>query len=62
MLFFGYKSVVPLPDAGLRFAVYFFVGYSALGAGVLGFLKLSGRDAWLERVNEDVRRADRSVA
>jgi hypothetical protein len=50
----GYKSLVPLPDEGLRFAVYFFIGYSALGAAVLLFLKWSGRDAWLQRVSDGV--------
>jgi len=54
MLFLGYKSLVPLPDEGLRFAVYFFIGYSALGAAVLLFLKWSGRDAWLQRVSDGV--------
>jgi len=52
MLFFGYKAVVPLPDEGLRVAVYFFLGYSALGAAALLFLKLSGRDAWLARAGQ----------
>jgi hypothetical protein len=58
MLFIGYKSVVPLPDEGLRFALYFFAGYSALGAAVLVFLKVTGKDAWLTRVGEAADSAD----
>lgn len=54
MLFFGYKAVVPLPDQGLRVAVYFFLGYSVLGAAVLLFLKLTGRDGWLEQAEQSV--------
>jgi amino acid transporter len=58
MLFVGYKAVVPLPDQGLIVAVYFFLGYSALGAGVLLFLKLSGRDAWLTEAVRNVSVAE----
>ena len=47
MLVVAYKSLFPLPDPRLIFAVYFFLGYSALGGLVLLFLKLSGRDGWL---------------
>jgi amino acid transporter len=49
ILYAGYRSVVPL-DPQLRGAVYFFLGYTALGGAVLGYLKLSGRDAWLTRL------------
>jgi amino acid transporter len=58
MLFFGYKAVVPLPDPGLLVAVYFFVGYSALGGAVLLFLKLTGRDAWLTQAEQGVTELD----
>jgi amino acid transporter len=57
MLFFGYKSVVPLPDEGLRYGIYFFVAYTALGAGVLVFLKVTGRDAWLNQVDPGAQAA-----
>jgi amino acid transporter len=52
MLYAGYRSVVPLPDPGLTVAIYFFLGYTALGAAVLVYLKLSGRDAWLSSVGQ----------
>ena len=61
MLYAGYRSVVPLPDPGLSVAVYFFLGYSALGFGVLLYLKLSGRDAWLAEAGEAVENAAKNA-
>jgi amino acid transporter len=52
MLVVAYKSLFPLPDERLRFAVYFFLGYSALGGLVLLYLKLTGRDAWLAEAGQ----------
>ena len=49
ILYAGYRSLVPL-DPQLKGAVYFFLGYTALGGAVLGYLKLTGRDAWLTRL------------
>jgi amino acid transporter len=49
MLYVGYKSVVPLPDPPARYALLLFVVYTALGGALLAYLKLRGRDDWLER-------------
>lgn len=54
MLVVAYKSLFPLPDPRLIVAVYFFLGYTALGGVVLLYLKLSGRDAWLEEAERGV--------
>jgi hypothetical protein len=53
--------VVPLPDPGLAIAIYFFLGYSALGAAVLLYLKLSGRDGWLAEAGEAAENAVHGV-
>jgi hypothetical protein len=49
MIYVGYKSVVPLPDPPARYAIFVFLGYTALGAALLAFLKSRGREDWLER-------------
>jgi amino acid transporter len=56
MLVVAYKSVFPLPDPRLIAAVYFFLGYTALGGLVLLYLKLSGREAWLDEAERSVDR------
>jgi amino acid transporter len=49
MLFVGYKSVVPLPDPPARYALFVFLGYTALGGALLAYLKSRGREDWLEQ-------------
>jgi amino acid transporter len=49
MLYVGYKSIVPLPDPPARYALFVFVGYTALGAALLAYLKWRGREEWLDR-------------
>jgi hypothetical protein len=49
VLYVGYKSVVPLPDAPDRYALLLFAGYTAAGAGVLLYLKSRGREEWLAK-------------
>jgi hypothetical protein len=49
MLFVAYKSIVPLPDPPARYALVFFVIYTAIGGGLLGYLKARGREDWLDR-------------
>jgi amino acid transporter len=49
MLYVGYSSVVPLPAAPDRYALFLFLAYTALGAGLLAFLKWRGREEWLDR-------------
>jgi len=49
VLYVGYRSMVPLPDDSSRYALYLFVGYTALGGVVLLVLKLRGREEWLHR-------------
>jgi amino acid transporter len=62
MLYAGYRSLVPLPDPGLTIAIYFFLGYTTLGAAVLLYLKLSGRDAWLSQIEAAVESVEREGA
>jgi hypothetical protein len=57
MLVVAYKSLFPLPDPRLVVAVYFFLGYTALGGLVLLYLKLSGRDGWLAEAGEAAENA-----
>ena len=61
ILYAGYRSVVPLPDPGLAIAIYFFLGYSALGAAVLLYPKLTGRDAWLAEAGAAAESAAKAV-
>jgi len=49
MLYVGYKSVVPLPDPPARYALFVFLGYTALGGAMLAYLKSRGREDWLEQ-------------
>ncbi len=49
MLAVAYKSVVPLPDPPARYAILFFLAYTALGAAFLGYLKWRGREDWIEQ-------------
>src|SRR5260370_17139407 len=49
MLFVGYKSVVPLPDPPARYALFVFLGYTALGGALLAYLKSRGREDCLEQ-------------
>jgi len=49
MLYVGYKSVWPLPDPPARYAIFFFVAYTALGGAVLVYFKSRGREDWLDK-------------
>jgi amino acid transporter len=49
MAILGYKSVIPLPDPPARYALYIFLGYTALGGALLAWLKWRGREDWLDR-------------
>ena len=59
VLYVGYKSLVPLPDAPARYAIFFFLAYSAAGAGVLLYLKSRGREDWLEKAGRAMADSDR---
>jgi amino acid transporter len=49
VLYVGYKSVLPLPAGPARYALFFFVAYTAAGALVLLYLKRRGREDWLDK-------------
>jgi amino acid transporter len=42
-----YKSVVPLPPAPTRYALWFFVGWAVVGFVILVAMRLAGKEAWL---------------
>jgi amino acid transporter len=60
MLFVGYKSVVPLPDPPARYAIFLFVAYTAVGAGMLLYLKSRGREDWLEKAGQAMQETERA--
>jgi amino acid transporter len=59
VLFVGYKSIVPLPDPPARYAIFFFLAYTAAGVGVLLYLKSRGREDWLEKAGLAMAESER---
>jgi amino acid transporter len=47
-----YKSVVPLPPAPTRYALWFFVGWAVIGVVVLLAMRLAGKEDWLIHAGE----------
>jgi len=45
----GYKSVVPLPAPPVKWAPIIFVVYMAIGAAILIYLRIRGREEWLSK-------------
>lgn len=52
LIWVGYKSIVPLPESPLRYAPFIVAGWLALGALLVLFLALRGREDWLVRASE----------
>jgi amino acid transporter len=61
VLYVGYKSVVPLPEPPARYALFVFVAYTALGAGVLLYLKSRGREEWLDKAGLAMEATERGI-
>jgi amino acid transporter len=47
-----YKSVVPLPPAPTRYALWFFVGWAVTGFVILVAMRLAGKEDWLLHAGE----------
>jgi amino acid transporter len=47
-----YKSVVPLPPAPTRYALWFFVGWAVAGLVILVAMRLAGKEDWLIHAGE----------
>jgi amino acid transporter len=60
VLYVGYKSVVPLPDAPARYAIFLFLAYTAAGAAILAYLKGRGREDWLTRAGQAMTDPERA--
>jgi amino acid transporter len=52
MLVVAYKSVVPLPEPPARYALVLFLGYTAVGVGVLAYFRLKGNEDWLTKAGQ----------
>ncbi len=59
MVYVGYKSVWPLPDPPARYAIFFFVAYTALGGAILAYLKSRGREDWLDKAGQAMEQTER---
>jgi amino acid transporter len=62
VLFVGYKSIVPLPDPPARYAIFFFLIYTAAGGAILLYLKSRGREDWLEKAGLAMAETERGAA
>ena len=62
VLYVGYKSIVPLPDPPARYALFLFLAYTALGGGVLVYLKSRGREDWLTKAGLAMEESERGGA
>jgi amino acid transporter len=58
VLFVGYKSIVPLPQAPDRYALVIFTVYTVLGACLLAYFKWRGREEWLDRAGLAMETSD----
>ena len=47
LIWVGIKSVVPLPEAPVKYAPFVVLGWLLLGGMLLGAMKRAGREAWL---------------
>jgi amino acid transporter len=57
----GYKSIVPLPAPPVKWAPIIFVVYMAIGAAILIYLRLRGKQEWLDKAGLAMAEPDVAV-